>query len=30
MFEDYARTLLELEKRFGDEAENGAYLFALR
>lgn len=30
MFEDYPRTLLELEKCFGDEAECRAYLFTLR
>jgi transposase-like protein len=30
MSEDYPRTLLELEQRFGDEAACRAYLFALR
>ena len=30
MSEDYPRTLLELELRFGDEADCRAYLFALR
>jgi hypothetical protein len=30
MSEDYPRTLLELEQRFGDEADCRAYLFALR
>jgi hypothetical protein len=30
MAEDYPRTLLELERRFGDEANCRAYLFALR
>jgi transposase-like protein len=30
MTEDYPRTLLELEQRFGDQAQCRAYLFALR
>jgi transposase-like protein len=30
MAEDYPRTLMELERRFGDEAACRAYLFALR